>query len=120
MTGITGEGWGTWLPAMLGGDDDDGGPPFTHRHALELTETEDAFAPASPGPSFTVERRAACRYCGQEIVLGKHGWRLDVNDSPGYECPDAPRGYHGIDKAGGGTERRRDPEPDAPRHLRPG
>jgi hypothetical protein len=46
------------------------------------------------------QRDAECRYCSQRVILGKHGWRLNVDDSSGYECPDAPRGYHGIDKAG--------------------
>jgi hypothetical protein len=46
-------------------------------------------------------RNASCRYCGRRIVLGKHGWRLDVQDSSGYDCPDAPRGYHGAAKEPG-------------------
>jgi hypothetical protein len=49
-------------------------------------------------------RDAECRYCGNRVILGKHGWRLDVNDSSGYACPDAPLGYHGTEKAGGGRD----------------
>lgn len=44
------------------------------------------------------DRRETCRYCGQEVILGKHGWRLDNNSVSGERCPTAPRGYHGIDK----------------------
>lgn len=40
------------------------------------------------------ERRATCRYCGDEIILGKRGWRLDINSVAGYHCEDAPRGQH--------------------------
>ena len=41
-----------------------------------------------------------CRYCRQEVILGKRGWRLDSNHPSGYDCPSAPRGYHGTDKPG--------------------
>jgi hypothetical protein len=41
-----------------------------------------------------------CRYCGHEVVLGKHGWRLDTNRAGGEACQAAPRGYHGVDKPG--------------------
>lgn len=39
-----------------------------------------------------------CRYCDQEVVLGKHGWRLDNNRSGGEVCESAPRSYHGVAK----------------------
>ena len=40
----------------------------------------------------------ACRYCGQEVILGKRGWRLDNNHPAGYDCEAAPLGYHGTDR----------------------
>ena len=39
--------------------------------------------------------RRTCRYCGQEVILGKHGWRLDTSGAAGYPCEAAPLGYHG-------------------------
>jgi hypothetical protein len=49
---------------------------------------------------------ATCRYCGQQVVPGKHGWRLAVNGRSGYQpedapydCGQAPLGYHGADKS---------------------
>jgi hypothetical protein len=44
-------------------------------------------------------RRETCRYCLREVILGKHGWRLDNNSASGNFCEAAPRGYHGIDKS---------------------
>jgi hypothetical protein len=41
------------------------------------------------------ERRTNCRYCNEEVILGKHGWRIDNNSPSGYDCPDAPKRYHG-------------------------
>jgi hypothetical protein len=48
----------------------------------------------------------ACRYCGQDVALGKHGWRLIINGPSGYEpkdapyhCGQAPLGYHGPDRS---------------------
>ena len=60
--------------------------------------------PEAPAP----RRRETCRYCYQEVILGKHGWRLDNNSASGNTCEAAPRGYHGISKPprGGGTLRR--------------
>jgi len=39
-----------------------------------------------------------CRYCHQEVILSKNGWRLDNNHPSGYDCEAAPRGRHGADR----------------------
>lgn len=44
------------------------------------------------------DRRETCRYCHEEVILGKSGWRLDNNSTAGNACEAAPRGYHGVSK----------------------
>lgn len=87
---------GPLIRSMMG-DPEPGDGPHVHVHHGPETEEEMRAAPLEP--SFTVERlepaRRTCRYCGREVVLGKHGWRLDVKSAAGYTCPDAPLGYHG-------------------------
>ncbi len=92
------------LRSMLGPPDPEPGPPYVH--VLAMPETEEEIAAQPYLPTMTVERREPCRYCGQEIILGKHGWRLDNNSPAGYPCADAPRGYHGVAKANSGTRGR--------------
>jgi hypothetical protein len=41
-----------------------------------------------------------CRYCRETVILGKRGWRRpDILGVESYDCPDAPRGYHGAGQA---------------------
>ena len=63
---------------------------------------------AAPGGNSYREDHLAspCRYCGEPVVPGKHGWRLIVNGPAGYDpkdapyhCGQAPAGYHGTDTA---------------------
>lgn len=51
--------------------------------------------PESPMSEPRPQRWERCRYCAQEIVLGKRGWRIDGVTMAAYECKAAPRGYHG-------------------------
>jgi hypothetical protein len=98
---------------MLGpGPDEAGGPPYVHVHQFP-EEPEDG-----PPPEYvplSIERRGpregTCRYCGQRLVLGKHGWRLDVNSSAGYACEAAPLGYHGVNKTAGRPDPQGEPVP---------
>jgi hypothetical protein len=94
---VSGDAIGRLLRSMLGPPEPSPGPPFTHVHVMPETEEEIAAQPYLP--TMTVERREPCRYCGQEVILGKHGWRLDNNSPAGYGCADAPRGYHGVTRS---------------------
>lgn len=68
--------------------------------AYAAARDQDLHCAACPAgwPHIAHGRVATCRYCGQEVVLGKHGWRLDTNGTGGEACQAAPRGYHGVDK----------------------
>jgi len=98
-------GSGPPIAALFGGGNRQPGSPYEHVHQFpEVPEDE----PPPEYVPFTIERgsqrESACRYCGQKVLLGKHGWRLDINSAAGYECGAAPLGYHGVDKTAGRPE----------------
>jgi hypothetical protein len=73
--------------------------PACHVRYDELPEGHTVNRPACMTAKPPPRRRETCRYCHQEVILGKHGWRLDNNSTSGNTCEVAPRGYHGIVRA---------------------